>query len=128
MLGHTPPAVARCYELHFALTREAGGGVHPLEQLSHAQLLAMVGMAGKYDLAHLHLRGVAIHSPVLHDQVRLVQLGHTADLRQEEHGASAGGVDVVCHAGSHAGNFTVWEGFYYGFKVLFSFGMLALWD
>lgn len=88
------------YELDFTLTREAGGGVHPLEQLPDAQLLAMVGVARKYDLAHLHLRRVAIHSPVLHDQVRLVQLRHPGDLSVEEHGASAGGLVVVCHAHS----------------------------
>lgn len=84
----------------------------------------MVGVAGQYDLAHLHLCGVAIHSPVLHDQVRLVQLRHPADLSMEEHGASAGGLDVVCHACSRVGLiFTVWEGFYYGFKVLLGFAM-----
>lgn len=110
------------------LTGETGGGVHPLEQLPYAQLLAVVGMAGKYDLAHLHLCGVAIHSSVLHDQVSIVQLGHPADLRQEEHGASAGGLDVVCHACSRVGNLTAWEGFYYRFKVLFSFGMCTWWD
>lgn len=82
----------------------------------------MVGVARKYDLAHLHLRGVAIHSSVLHDQVRLVQLRHPVDLSVEEHGASAGCLDVVCHAHSPV------EGFYYGFKVLFSFGMRTWWD
>lgn len=92
---YVAPAVARCFELHFTLTGEAGRGVHPLEQLSHAHLLAMVGVAGKYDLAHLHLRRIAIHSSVLRDQVQLVKLRHPADLREQEHGASAGGLDVV---------------------------------
>lgn len=38
------------------LTREAGGGVDPLEQLSHTQLLTMVAVARHHYLTHLHLR------------------------------------------------------------------------
>lgn len=37
------------------LTREAGGGVHPFEQLSHAQLLSVIAVTGHHYLTHFHL-------------------------------------------------------------------------
>lgn len=39
-----------------ALTSQAGHGVDPFEELPGAQLPAVVGVSGKDDLAHVHLR------------------------------------------------------------------------
>lgn len=38
------------------LTREAGSGVDPLEQLSYAQFLSVVAVTRHHDLTHFHLR------------------------------------------------------------------------
>lgn len=41
-------------------TRQAGCGVHPLEQLAHTQLSAVVCVARQHDLTHLHFSGVSV--------------------------------------------------------------------
>lgn len=50
----------------FSLTRQAGSGIDPLEQLPDAQLATLVGVAGQHQLAHLHLRGVPVALAVCH--------------------------------------------------------------
>lgn len=41
-------------------TRQAGCGVHPLQQLSHTQLPTVVGVTWQHNLTHLHLSGVSV--------------------------------------------------------------------
>lgn len=41
-------------------TRQAGRGVHPLQQLSDTQLSTVVGMAWQHDLTHLDLSRVSV--------------------------------------------------------------------
>lgn len=58
------------------LTRQAGRGVDPLEQLPNAQLPALVGVTGQHQLAHLHLGGVPVPPVVVrHGTVALGALG-----------------------------------------------------
>lgn len=56
------------------LTGEAGGRVHPFEQLARAELAAVVGVAGQHQLAHLHLGGVAGRRGARHGPLRLLPL------------------------------------------------------
>lgn len=42
------------------LTRQAGCGVHPLQQLSHTQLPTVVGVTRQHDLTHLQLSEVSV--------------------------------------------------------------------
>lgn len=55
-------------------TRQTGRGVHPLEQLPHAQLSAVVCVARQHDLTHLHFSGVPVPVLTLVDEQR-VQCG-----------------------------------------------------
>ena len=70
------------------LTRQAGGGIDPLEQLPDAQLATLVGVAGKHQLAHLHLRGVPVALTVGH-AVAVRVCGRLPGCAVGEHGGQA---------------------------------------
>lgn len=72
-----------------SLTRQAGCGVNPLEQLPDAQLSTVVGVAGQHQLAHLHLCGVPVHLAICHGSTLLGPGGRLPGCVAGEHGGEA---------------------------------------